>query len=144
MEINYWAILACAALSMVTGAIWYGPLFGKTWMRVLKINPEDLARRKEMQAKAGPLYLVQFLLSLFQIWALAHFLQGWGLRTQVPPPSSLENAVVIWAAFIMPTIAGSCMWNNDSAKVSWTKFGLQAGYQLVNFVLFAFILGMWM
>lgn len=143
MEINYWAILACGIVSMILGAIWYGPLFGKMWMKIVKADPNDLEARKKMQKTAGPLYAIQFLLTLFQAWALAHFIFGWGVRTGGMPPSAVENAFVIWAAFIMPTIAGASMWNNDSAKISWSRFLIQAGYQLLNFVVFAFILSMW-
>ncbi len=143
MSVNYWAILVCAILSMFVGVIWYGPLFGKAWMRVIKVTPEDLKAREKMQKSAGPLYLVQFILSLFQIWALSHFLRGWGVRTEGIPPSALENSLIIWAAFIVPTVAASAMWNNDSAKISWTRFGLQAGYYLVNAILFGLVLGMW-
>ena len=43
----------------------------------------------------------------------------------------------------MPTVAGAAMWNNDSAKISWARFMIQAGYQLVLFVMFGLILGAW-
>ncbi len=59
MEINYLAILVCGVLSMVIGAIWYGPLFGKKWMEICGVNADDLNARKEMQKGAAPLYAVQ-------------------------------------------------------------------------------------
>lgn len=137
MEINYWAVLVCAILSMVIGYIWYGPLFGKLWLSVTGADKLDLEAREKMQKSAGPLYAVQFLLSLFQVVILAYYIKGW------TEASGLENALWIWAAFIMPTIAGSAMWNNDTAKVKWTRFLLQAGYQLVLFAVFGLILGYW-
>lgn len=143
MEINYWAIFLCAIVAMILGAIWFGPLFGRIWIRVVGANPNDLVARKKMQQRAGPLYLVQFLLSLFQIWVLVFFIRGWGVHTIGMPPTFFENSIWIWAAFVVPTLAGTCMWNNESAKVSWTRFGLQAGYQLLNFMAFGWILGLW-
>lgn len=137
MDINYWAVLACGVSSMVVGYIWYGPLFGKLWLQVVGATPKDLKARKEMQAKAGPLYLVQFLLTLFQAYVLAHYILGW------KEASGIENSLWIWAAFVIPTVAGLSMWNNDSSKVAWTKFLLSAGYQLVNFVMFGWILSTW-
>ncbi|MEK7187319.1 MAG: DUF1761 domain-containing protein [Patescibacteria group bacterium] len=137
IQINYWAVLACGILSMVIGFIWYGPLFGKKWMEIVGANPKDMAARKEMQKKAGPLYLVQFLLTLFQVYVLAHFIQAWA------DASSLETALWIWAAFIMPIVAGSAMWNNDSRKIAWSRFLIQSGYQLVLFITFGYILGTW-
>lgn len=137
MEINYLAILVCAALAMVVGAVWYGPLFGKKWLEIIGADAEDLEKRKEMQKKAGPLYLVQFVLVLFQVLVLAH------LIADTETASGLERALWIWAAFVMPTIAGTAMWNNDSAKVSWARFLIQSGYQLVLFIIFGTILMLW-
>ncbi len=137
MEINYLAVLACGIVSMILGSIWYGPIFGRTWMRIVGVTEEDLAKRKEMQKSAAPLYIVQFVLSLFQAYVLAHYILGWTDATGV------ENALWIWTAFIMPTIAGACMWNNEPAKIKWSRFLIQTGYQLVAFIAFGLILGMW-
>lgn len=135
--INYWAVLTCGVLAMIIGWLWYGPLFGKQWMRVVGAEGMDEAAIKEMQKKAMPLYGVQLLLVLFQVWVLAYYIAGW------EEASGLTNALWIWAAFIVPTIAGTAMWNNDSSRIAWTRFLIQGGYQLVLFVLFGLILGLW-
>lgn len=135
--INYWAILVCGVLAMVIGWLWYGPLFGRQWMQVVGAEGMDEAAIKEMQKKAMPLYGVQLVLVLFQVWVLAYYIAGW------KEASGLTNAMWIWAAFIMPTIAGTAMWNNDTVRIAWTRFFIQAGYQLVLFILFGLILGLW-
>ena len=137
MTINYYAILVSAILAMVVGAIWYGPLFGKKWMEVVGINPSDMKARKKMQKSAGKLYVIQFLLTLFQVYVLAFYVAGW------TDASGVENALWIWAAFVIPTVAGAAMWNNDSAKISWARFLIQGGYQLAIFLMFGLILGYW-
>jgi hypothetical protein len=137
MEVNYWAILVCGILSMVVGAIWYGPLFGKKWMEVIGANALDVEKQKEMQKGAFKLYVVQFVLTLFQVWVLAYYIEGW------KEASGLQNALWIWGAFVMPIIAGASMWNNDSKKIAWSRFLIQSGYQLVIFVIFGLILGFW-
>jgi len=90
-----------------------------------------------MQKRAGPLYIVQFLLSFFQAYVLAHYIAAW------QDASGVENALWIWAAFIIPTVAAGAMWNSDSSRVSWARFWIQAGYYLILFVLFGLILSMW-
>lgn len=137
MDVNYVAIVLLAVGAMVIGAIWYGPLFGKAWMRVLGADPADEAKRKEMQKSAGPLYLIQFVLVLFQVYVLAHYIRGW------EEASGVVNALWIWAAFVMPTIAACSMWTNDPKRVVWTRFFIQSGYFLVLFVLFGYVLGTW-
>jgi hypothetical protein len=137
MEINLLAVLACGLLAMVIGYVWYGPLFGKKWMEVVGATEMDIEARKKMQASAGPLYVVQFLLTLFQAWVLAYYIAGW------KEASGVANSLWIWAAFVVPVIAGTAMWNNDSAKISWARFLIQSGYQLVIFIMFGLILGYW-
>ena len=137
MDINYWAVLVCAVFSMVIGFFWYRPLFGKKWMEINELSPDDLTKREAMQKSAGPLYGVQFLLSLLQIYILAHFIEGWS------EVSGVESALWIWLGFVMPTVAGLSMWTAKPAKVRWMLFGLSAGYQLVSFVVFGFVLGIW-
>ncbi len=137
MAINYWAILVCAIASMVVGSVWYGPMFGKKWMEICGADKVDMETRKKMQKAAGPLYLVQFLLTLLQLWVFANILNYW------PGASTVWIAVFMWVGFIMPTIAGSSMWNNDTSKVKWARFLIQSGYQLVMFIIFGLILGLW-
>ncbi len=137
LTVNYWAIATGAVLSMVIGAIWYGPLFGKKWMAIVGVNSADLEARKKMQKSAGPLYLVQFILTLFQVLILAHLIADTKLV------GGLERSLWIWAAFIIPTLAGAVMWTNESGKLKWTRFLIQGGYQLVLFILFGLLLQYW-
>ncbi|MEK7113248.1 MAG: DUF1761 domain-containing protein [Patescibacteria group bacterium] len=137
MEINYWAVLVCGVLAMGLGALWYGPLFGKKWMEIVGANASDMVARAEMQKNVWKLYVTNFVLVLFQAWVLAYYIGGW------TDASGVTNALWIWAGFIMPTIAAGAMWNNDNAKVSWSRFLIQSGYQLVIFVIFGLVLGAW-
>lgn len=137
MIINYWAVLVSALVAMAVGFVWYGPLFGKLWMRVAGLSAMSEEAKKKMMSDSMKLYVVQFLLSLFQVWVLAYYIAGWQAA------SGLQNALWIWAAFVIPAIAGSVMWAAGSAKEKWAKFFVQGGAQLVSFVLFGLILGMW-
>ncbi|MBN2524787.1 MAG: DUF1761 domain-containing protein [Deltaproteobacteria bacterium] len=137
LDINYWAIGVGAVLSMVVGAIWYGPLFGRLWMNIIGVTPEGEVARKEMQKGAGPLYLIQFVLTLFQVLVLAHLVAD---TTRV---GGLARALWIWAAFIVPTLAAGAMWNMDSTKIKWSRFLIQGGYQLVMFAIYGALLQFW-
>ncbi len=137
LQINYWAILLGSVLSMVVGSIWYGPLFGKMWINIIGLNPEDQEKRKEMQKGAGKLYLIQFILTLFQVLVLAH------LIADTTRAVGIERALWIWAAFIVPTLAAGAMWNMDSAKIKWSRFLIQSGYQMVMFAIYGALLQFW-
>lgn len=136
-SVNYWAVLAGAVFSMILGAIWYGPLFGKKWMEIIGVDPNDEVAKKKMQKSAAPLYGVQFLLTLFQVLVLAHLIAD---TTKV---SGLERALWIWAAFIIPTLAGAVMWTNQSSRLKWSRFLIQGGYQLILFIGFGLLLQFW-
>ena len=137
METSFLPVLACGVLSMVIGSIWYGPMFGKKWMGICKVNPEDVAARKKMQKEAAPLYLVQFLITLFQAFVLYRYMvsiNSWGGFE-----SNISHSLIIVFAFVIPTVAGSSMWNNDTSDVKWSRFLIQSGYQVVQFVMFALV-----
>lgn len=137
MGVDYLAILACGVASLVLGFVWYGPLFGKKWMEIIGATAADRQARKEMQSKAMPLYVITFVLSLFQAYVLSLFISGW---QEVP---GVENAIWIWAAFIVPTMAAVAMWNNDSSRIAWARFLIGAGYYLVLFITYGIILVYW-
>lgn len=137
LSVNYFAIVVGAVLSMAIGAVWYGPLFGKKWLEIVGATAEDLEARKKMQAAAGPLYVVQFVLTLFQVLVLAHLIAD---TTRV---GGLERSLWIWAAFVIPTLAGAVMWTNEEGRRKWARFLVQGGYQLTIFIVFGLLLQFW-
>ena len=137
LSVNYFAIVVGAVLSMVIGAVWYGPLFGKKWLEIVGATAKDLEARKKMQAAAGPLYVAQFVLTLFQVLVLAHLIAD---TTRV---GGLERSLWIWAAFVIPTLAGAVMWTNEEGRRKWARFLIQGGYQLTIFIVFGLLLQFW-
>lgn len=140
IDINLWAVLVCVVLSIIFGAIWYGPLlFGKKWMEIIGLKDMTEEQKKQMQKSSMSLYLVQFLLSFMQIYFLAYYVNIFSWIDI----SGITNALMIWVAFIVPTIAGGVMWNNNPNKIKWSMFSIQAGYQLIVFVVSGYILCIW-
>lgn len=137
IEINYWAILVGGVFSMVLGAIWYGPIFGKQWMEIVGMDPEDTVAMEKMKKSAGPMYLIQFILTLFQVLVLAH------LIADTQTVGGVERALWIWAAFIMPTLAGAVMWTDEPKRLKWSRFFIQGGYQLILFTVLGLLLHFW-
>ena len=135
MIINYLAVVSSAILAMAVGFVWYGPLFGKTWLKITGMSSMSEEQQKRMKKDSNKLYAIQFALTLFQVWVLARSFTG---VSDAP-----QNMVWIWAAIVIPTLASAVMFTGDSTKVKWAKFLVQGGYQLVIFVLFGLILGMW-
>ena len=136
-SVNYLAILVGAISSMVIGSIWYGPLFGKKWMEIIGVSTQDAEANKKMQKAYMPMYIVQFVLTLFQVLVLAHLIAD---TTKV---GGTERAIWIWGAFVIPTLAGAVMWTNEPGKNKWARFLIQSGYQLAIFSVFGLLLQFW-
>lgn len=44
-NIHWFSVVTAAVSSFLVGGIWYGPLFGKTWMAAFGFTQEDLKKR---------------------------------------------------------------------------------------------------
>ena len=116
VPINYLAILVCGVVSMFIGYLWYGPLFGKTWMALTGIKKETMteAQKKGM----GKSYFLMFIGSLVMAYVLAFytfvvgsFLKRSGFLV------GLEGGFWSWLGFIAPVTLGSVLWEGKSWKL---------------------------
>lgn len=141
IEINYLAVFVSGILAMVIGALWYGPLFGDLWMKVIGADKLDKEARDKMQKESGLLYLIQFIIVLIQFAALNYFFLYFGDGDGVSANLiyNLENTLWAWLFFIVPVILGASMWNNDSNKIKITRFLIQSGYQFIIFMIAAIL-----
>jgi hypothetical protein len=140
--INWWAVIVSAVVSMIIGSIWFGPLFGKKWMEIMGVQNASEEEKKKMMKSTGMLYALQFILSLLTLYILAHYIAGW--QPQPGAMGGITNALWIWLGFIMPTLAGNAMWSGKPKKLAWSMFWINAGYNLVLYIVFGAILGGWM
>lgn len=142
--INWWAVIVSAVVSMGIGSIWFGPLFGKKWGEVMGIDfsSKSEEEKKKMMKMMGPMYALQFVLSLLTLYILAHYIAGW--QPQPGAIGGIINALWIWLGFIIPTIAGNAMWSGKPKKLAWSMFWINAGYNFILYVVFGAILGAWM
>lgn len=137
LSVNYAAVVVGAVLAMAIGAFWYGPLFGKKWLQIIGASAHDLEARKKMQQSAAWLYVLQSILTLFQVVVLAHLVAD---TTRV---GGFERSLFIWAAFVVPTLAGAVMWTNEPGPHKRARLLIQGGHQLIVFVLYGLLLQFW-
>jgi hypothetical protein len=132
--VNYWAVLACAVASMVLGFLWYGPLFGKAWMKAMGMNP-NMSREeiKAKQAKATPGYVAMFISSLVMAYVLKHMLTYAGAETV---SDGLMGAAWIWVGFVA-TIGLAARFFEERP---WSYYFINRGYDLVNLLVFSVLL----
>lgn len=65
------AVLVCGVAALVIGSIWYGPLFGKAWMKIMGVENMSEEQKQAMKKGMWMMYLSQFILSLITAGVLA-------------------------------------------------------------------------
>lgn len=141
MEIvlNYWAILTAAVAAIVIGTVWYGPLFGKQWMRIIGIAmPGEMTRAvKQSMMKS---YAIQTIATLIMSFVLAHMLYfAMTIMDTEGVFAGLTWAIWIWLGFVVPATLGSVLWENRP----WKYWFITAGYYLVTLCVMSAILTIW-
>ena len=145
LHINYLAVLVSGIAAMVIGAIWYGPLFGKAWLRGMGYNLSDSVQMDAMKKSAPAKYVQQFVGALIMAFVLAHIL-GWVLllasfgnpdRSRVG--ISLFIAFLAWFGFVLPVKYADKLW----ARKSFAFVSIDLGNYLITLLVMALILGLW-
>ncbi len=60
-SVNWLAVLVGTVLSMALGALWYGPLFGQTWLKLIGKTEEELESSPVMYLKTAVAALIGML-----------------------------------------------------------------------------------
>lgn len=68
-SINWLSVIVAAVSAFFIGGIWYGPLFGRAWMKAFNFTEEDLKQRS-----VGKTFGLSLLLSLFAALNLEMFI----------------------------------------------------------------------
>lgn len=146
MVINWWAVIVGAVSINIIGFIWYGPLFGKVWGNIIGMpSASEMSEKdnRDFQKKMIPVYLLNFLLSIWTAYVLSFYVIGWTTSGSGSYLSGVMNAFWIWLGFLVPVLAGSAMWSGKSKKDSWRMFFITSGYYLVSFLILGAIIGGW-
>lgn len=136
--INYWAVLAAAAAAIVLGSLWYGPLFGKQWMRIVGISMGEMtpAVRRSM-IRSYAILTVSILVLAF---VLAHLVAiAFDVVDMEGIFAGVTVAIWLWLGFIVPVTLGPILWENRP----WKYWFITAGYYLVSLALMSAILAVW-
>lgn len=132
VSINYFALIAAAVANMAIGVLWYGPLFGKQWKRLVGITDEEM---KNMPLSPAMAMIGGLITSLVIAYVLLFFTVTWVSTLS----GALMAAFWIWLGFVATTQIGSFLWEGKSIKL----FLLNTAYSLVAYGVMATILVLW-
>ena len=138
IHLNYLAIVAAMVANIVIGFLWYGPLFGKSWMALAGLHKEklDAAKAKGM----GPQYMLATVGSLVMSYVLAHSLVFANAYLNVSGMSAgLQVGFWNWLGFVSPVTLGTGLWEGKP----WRLWAINNGYYLVSLLVMGVILAVW-
>lgn len=127
-------IIGSMILSVVLGFLWYGPLFGKQWMKLSGIVMPD--KKPSFTAMLKPM-LLSLIGAFFLSFGLASVTAFHNAYWQVTGfRADLSFALFLWLAFIVPPYLNLKSWDGKS----WTLFSINTGYWFVFLLLSASLL----
>ena len=140
--VNYIAIVVVAIANMFLGFLWFGPLFGKTWTRLMGWSQTQIEEGKAKMKKDGwKTYLLAFLVSLVMACVLGKFLVFLSFYLGLTGlAAGLKVGFLSWLGFIAPVTLGSVLWEGKS----WRLWFLMNSYYLVALLVMGSILAFWM
>jgi cation transport ATPase len=134
-EINYWAVLIGAVLSMGLGALWYSPvMFLDRWAKLARIDMD-----KEGQPVAIPM-IVAFVVTFLTAWVLAgsvaiawHFYGGGFFL------GAIVTAVTLWAGFTAARVITHDVFEGRPSQLTV----MTIGFELTTVLIMAVVIGLW-
>lgn len=127
--LNWWAILVATAIAFALGGLWYGPLFGKAWLRALGKAPEDIT------PSATP-FVVSAVAALATCVVVAALMRGLDI---VGWWQGGVFGLVTGIGFIAASMAS----DHAFCGFGWKLWAIQSGYRVAYAVLMGGIIGAW-
>jgi len=131
---NYLAVLVAAISAIVLGFLWYGPFFGKPWMKAMDMSKEDIEKAKKKGMSQT--YVLMSIGAFLKAFVLATLLISLAVIT---PAGALTTAFIIWLGFAVPLIMSDQLWGDKP----WNLFVINASYELVALCVIALVLTYW-
>ena len=128
-DVNWLAVLVAAAVGFGLGAVWYAqPVFGRAWMRLTGISQDDPG------GNIAVIMTLSFVTTLVAVAALALFVGAdAGLGT------GALAGLVAGVGFAATAIVINALYESRPPAL----MAINAGYQVVVFVVAGSILGVW-
>jgi hypothetical protein len=130
-NLNYLAIIVSSVIYFILGAVWFGPLFGKLWLKLtgLSLTEEDKKSAPFMFAKT---FILDFIIT-FSVAILVNLIQP------ITILSALKISLLIGVGFVVAPFFGNFMYAKRSIKL----FFIEAGYHVFCITISAIILTIW-
>lgn len=139
-DVNYLAVLVSAIVFFGIGSLWYGPLFGKVWMKAMGWTEDSLEADKS-QTNMPLSFGLMFFGSLVMAFVTAHMVP---FMMHIYPDMSgfsagLVTGLTLWFGYVFAYLLTAPAFENKP----WSYVLVNGGYWLVGIVVTGIIVGIW-
>lgn len=141
IEVNYLAVLVCGVVAMIIGGLWYGPIFGKSWIKEMGIpqSEVDVMKAKGQKSMAKS-YIIMFIGALVMAYVLSHVVAMANLSgISTGAGGGVSGGFWMWLGFVVVVLLGQVLWE----KKSWKLWTINVAYYLVVLLINGAIIGAW-
>lgn len=132
LKINHLAVWVSIVLQFVLGFLWYGPLFGEPWMKMVGLDMDTIMANP---AGAGP-WITNIISAVVSVYVLA-----W-LFTKLNTDTWVKG---LWIGFLVgfSFVLLSTMTSNMFAKAPYGLAWITGGFTTVGLMVAGVVLGAW-
>lgn len=135
VNVNWIAIVLAAISTMIVGSIWYGPAFGKLWIKLAKVKRDP----NFTSNKAAVMYFKAFLSSFVTAVILAYAISVTHLASSNSYfVNAVSTGILLWAGFTASRIFMHDLFEGRRQKLT----ALNVMHELVTIVVMSVIIGL--
>lgn len=123
VTIDWLGIVVAAVAAMIIGALWYGPIFGASWLAHVGKT------REELQGQGGIGYLVALLGAFFTALILTYVTQWAGAGGDFI--EGMLTGAVMWVGFTLSTVVTGGVFEGKP----WGLIMINSGNALLTFLI---------
>lgn len=126
-NVSWLGVLLAGIAFFAVGGVYYGPLFGDRWMAAAGMTQE-----RARESNLPLIFISTFVLELIAAVGLALV-----IGEEASVVEGLVNGLLLNLLLVLPVLAVLSVFE----RKSWDLFALNAGYNLVGFMVMGAILG---
>lgn len=132
LKINHAAVWTCIVLMHGFGFLWYGPLFGESWMAMVNLDEATMQESSQNMS----IWILNSVAIVASIFALAWVLSKLNVTSGVQ--GATTAFILVFCMHHLPTMNAN-MFAGLPYGLAW----INAGYSLAWLTVSGFVLGSW-
>lgn len=131
VEVNLISLALAITANMVVGMLWYGPLFGGAWLKLVKKRQDELIM-KPKDILLSLLFTSLVVIGMNSVMQFAKEVSGLSYLVNV-----FVTSMMVATVFTLPVLGNEVVFEGRSPKL----ITLNWGHQLANYLVAGLILG---